>query len=185
MNIYIKSKMNKLTLNIYPQGHYYYVYPERLYSAGQRIIKKFLDENLVGHGEHSLLVYGPDRVKIEITSLKDLDLDSFKMILNRERDQCTITCWEDSESDTVEIIRDKRKATELREELLEDKHPSDLSDEEWIEGINHVISSWQRNEIRLSRSDDEYFLRKFLHFIMNPLGYNENRIRSRIGPPLI
>ena len=172
--------MSELTLNIYPQGHYYWVYPERLYSAGQRLIRKFLDEKLIEHDEYSLLVYTPDRVKIEITK-KELDIGSFKRILDREKEQCAITCWEEVKSDTRENIQDKCKATALREEILGVKHPSELRAEEWIEGIKRVRESWRRKGISLSISDNE-----FLHFIMNPIGYdNENRIRSKMGLPLL
>lgn len=178
--------MSKLTLNIYPQGHYHYVPPQRRYAAGKRIINRFLNRNLIECGEYSILVYDQDRVKIEITREKDLDFDSFKDELNNERDRCTIACWKVADSDTVENMRDKCKATELREELLKDTSLLDLGEREWIEEINLIVNLWKTNELRLSLSNDDHFEITFLHYIMTPPGSdNENRIRSRIGLPLI
>ncbi len=181
--------MDTLTLNIYPQGHYHYIPPKRLYLAGQRIIRKFLERGLIKLGEYSLLVYTPDRTKIEIIK-ESLDITSAREILERERNECAITCYKESESDSQESLQNKCLATKLREELIDDKYPWELNEEEWKDKIGNVVKLFKKDEIKLLQPKlniniRNYFEKVFLHFIMNPIGYaKENEICDKIKKEL-
>jgi hypothetical protein len=62
--------MNRLTLLVYVQKPYpeepQEEHDKKLYSTGQTLINEFLKRTLLVPEGYSLLIYGPDRAKIEI-----------------------------------------------------------------------------------------------------------------------
>lgn len=156
-----------ISFNIYPQGHFSSIPVEQRYSAGWRLLQKIKECITIQEGEYSLLLYDSDRVKIETLSLSNSDLEIIRKMLNEEKSACTIACWQEITEDESEkkVITAKCLATMYRNQILKDKMPLELSDEEWVNSLKEVR---MRFEILPHP--------KFLHFVTNPLGYARETI---------
>ena len=186
--------MNTFAVEVTPENDKH-IHPKKLYSAGYDLVKKLIAENLVEKTKYSILLYPPDNknrtypcVKIEIITPKDTKLleGSLKVLLNGELGKGTIAQWRFGERDNLGGTESKCKATGIRENIVGNRHPFDLSNDEWAMKIRDYVMNKQvdiqrtlKGSWRGYSSDTNEYFEEFRHLILNPLGLDrEDEIKK-------
>ncbi len=157
------------------------------YSIAEQMIKKLKNRSYLNDGNYSIIFYSvntPPRIKLEMFLNEKTPLSFISKTINRQISKGIILSWEIKENDTPAKMWDKCKATKIRESFNGWNSETYKETVSWKIEIKKVIDDPEYVSFKNLPSVREYFLKEFLHFIMNPLSYEtENKIRGELNLP--